>query len=58
MSFSEWRARLRLLEALKRLAAGEPVTQVSLDVGYNSPSAFIARFKRELGATPRRFQLS
>jgi len=58
MSFSEWRARLRLLEALKRLAAGEPVTQVSLDVGYNSPSAFIARFKKELGATPGRFQLS
>ncbi|PWU03178.1 MAG: AraC family transcriptional regulator [Terriglobia bacterium] len=58
MSFSAWRARLRLLEALKRLAAGEPVTRVSLEVGYNSPSAFIARFKRELGATPRRFQLS
>jgi AraC-like DNA-binding protein len=57
MSFSQWRARLRLLEALKRLAAGQPVTRVSLEVGYNSPSAFIARFKKELGATPRRFQL-
>ena len=34
------------------------VTQVSLDVGYNSASAFIARFKKELGATPGRFQLS
>jgi AraC-like DNA-binding protein/quercetin dioxygenase-like cupin family protein len=54
-SFSAWRQRVRLLEALARLGAGEAVTGVALDVGYDSPSAFAAMFKRELGAAPRQY---
>jgi AraC-like DNA-binding protein len=54
-SFSAWRQRVRLLEALARLGAGESVTNVALDVGYDSPSAFTAMFRRELGAAPRRY---
>jgi AraC-like DNA-binding protein len=54
-SFSVWRQRVRLLEALARLGAGESVTNVALDVGYDSPSAFTAMFRRELGAAPRRY---
>ncbi|MFT4121826.1 AraC family transcriptional regulator [Bradyrhizobium sp.] len=54
-SFSAWRQRARLLEALARLGAGEAVTCVALDVGYDSPSAFAAMFKRELGAAPRHY---
>ncbi len=54
-SFSAWRQRVRLLEALARLGAGESVTNVALDVGYESPSAFTAMFRRELGAAPRRY---
>ena len=54
-SFSVWRQRVRLLEALARLGAGEAVTYVALDVGYDSPSAFAAMFKRELGAAPRHY---
>ena len=42
MSFVEWRQHIRLLEALTRLGAGEPVTHVALDLGYESPSAFTA----------------
>ena len=55
MSFGRWRQRARLLHALHRLAEGEPVTSVALDVGYDSTSAFIAMFKRELGTTPGRY---
>ncbi|MGE0419742.1 MAG: helix-turn-helix domain-containing protein [Acetobacteraceae bacterium] len=55
MSFGQWRQQLRLLRALERLAAGEPVTGVALDLGYDSPSAFIAMFRRALGTTPRRY---
>ena len=40
---------------VERLAAGDDVTSVSLDLGYRSPSAFIAMFKRVLGATPGRY---
>lgn len=54
-SFSAWRQRVRLLGALARLGAGEAVTCVALDVGYDSPSAFAAMFKRELGAAPRQY---
>ena len=55
MTFGRWRQRLRLIEALRSLAAGEEVTKVALHVGYNSPSAFIAMFRRELGHTPARY---
>jgi AraC-like DNA-binding protein len=55
MTLGRWRRRLRLVEALRLLAAGEPVTRVALDVGYATPSAFIEAFRRELGRTPGRY---
>ena len=57
MGFREWRQQLRLLKAIERLAGGEDVTSVALDLGYRSPSAFIAMFKRVLGETPGRYML-
>jgi AraC-like DNA-binding protein len=55
MSFAAWRAQVRLLAGLARLAGGEKVTSVALDLGYDSPSAFIAMFRRQLGVTPSRY---
>jgi len=55
MTLGQWRQRLRLLDALKRLAGGEPVTAVAAQVGYASASAFVAMFRRELGVTPSRY---
>jgi AraC-like DNA-binding protein/mannose-6-phosphate isomerase-like protein (cupin superfamily) len=55
LTFGKWRQQLRLLHALRLLAAGRPVTAVALDVGYESASAFIAMFKRALGVTPYRY---
>jgi AraC-like DNA-binding protein/quercetin dioxygenase-like cupin family protein len=55
LTFALWRQQARLLEALVRLAAGVPVTAVALDLGYDSPSAFIAMFRRALGTTPGRY---
>ncbi len=43
------------MAALRKLAAGEPVTAVALDLGYESQSAFIAMFRRALGVTPGRY---
>jgi AraC-like DNA-binding protein len=34
---------------------GRKVSAVASDVGYESPSAFIAMFRRELGSTPRAY---
>lgn len=55
MTFATWRQRVRLLHALSRLASGEPVTTVALDVGYSGPSAFTAMFRRAFGSAPRRY---
>lgn len=52
MSFGEWRQRLRLLLALTALERGEKVSNVALDAGYASASAFIAAFRRNFGVTP------
>ncbi len=55
MSFRAWRQQLRLLRALERLAAGDAVTTVAMDMGYDSPSAFTAMFRRNLGEAPTRY---
>jgi AraC-like DNA-binding protein len=55
MTFRQWQRQARLLAALVRLAEGAQVTTVALDLGYDSPSAFISAFRRALGRTPRRY---
>ena len=56
MSFAEWRRRARLLRALGWIAEGRAILAVALDLGYDSPSAFSAMFRRELGAPPSHFR--
>jgi AraC-like DNA-binding protein len=50
--FGRWRTQLRLAAALPLLAAGAPVSRVAGRVGYDTPSAFVAAFRRETGQTP------
>lgn len=52
LSLTQWRQQLRLAHAVERLAAGEPVTTVALDLGYGSPSGFSSMFRRTLGIPP------
>ena len=55
MSFHQWRQQLRLLQALRLLGRGDPITSVALDVGYGSLSAFVSVFRKTLGVTPGRY---
>jgi len=55
MTLGRWRQRLRFVQALRLLAAGHAVTRVALEVGYQSPSAFVSAFRRQLGTTPGRY---
>jgi AraC-like DNA-binding protein len=55
LGFGKWRQQLRLGHALRLLAAGEPVTTVALDVGYDSISAFISAFRLTFGKTPGQY---
>jgi AraC-like DNA-binding protein/mannose-6-phosphate isomerase-like protein (cupin superfamily) len=54
MSFGMWRQKARLLDSIRLLAEGKPVTDTALDCGYSSVSAFIAAFKGTFGYTPGR----
>ena len=55
LTVGQWRRQCRLLLACERLARGESVLEVALALGYASPSAFSAMFKRELGVPPSLF---
>ena len=51
-SFVGWRQQACLLCAMPRLAAGEPVTSVAIDIGYENPAAFTLMFRRAFGSPP------
>jgi len=55
MTFGRWRQQARLLIALERLAMGERILDVALNLGYDSPSAFAAMFKKHLGVAPSEY---
>ncbi len=55
MSFREWRRQARIQQAIIILSAGSSVTNVALDVGYSSSSAFVAAFHKTLGLSPTRY---
>lgn len=53
-SYPQWRTQARLAQAVRELAEGRSVTQVSTSCGWSSPSAFIDAYRRNLGHTPGR----
>lgn len=52
VAVGDWRRRVRLFHALRLLEDGAPVTQVALDIGYASASAFSQAFARQFGRSP------
>jgi len=55
LSFGRWRQQLHLIVAIRELAAGACVQQVSADLGYESVTAFITMFKKALGKPPAQY---
>jgi AraC-like DNA-binding protein len=55
MGFDEWRTRLRMTRAIGLLADGVSVTATCQRVGYATPSAFVAAFRRLTGTSPGRY---
>ena len=55
MGVAIWRQQARLMHALSLLAAGQSITKVAFEVGYDSPSAFTAMFHRAFGVPPSQF---
>ena len=56
MPFAKWCQQVRIMHAKKELANGCSVSELSLNLGYNSVSAFIKVFKEYVGQTPHQFQ--
>ncbi|MER9294558.1 helix-turn-helix transcriptional regulator [Mesorhizobium sp. M0510] len=55
LSFGRWRQQLHLIVAIRELASGKSVQQVSGDLGYSSVTAFITMFKKALGKPPAKY---
>ena len=56
LSLDTWRQKARLTHAVSCLCSGTTVSETALACGYDSPSAFIAAFRRQFGVTPGRFR--
>lgn len=56
MSFAEWRQQACLAMALQRLVAGASVTEIALDLGYETPASFSTMFRRVLGVPPSQYR--
>jgi AraC-like DNA-binding protein len=56
LSFKTWRQSCRIAAAIPRLQQGTPVQLVAWEVGYDSPSAFAAIFRRVVGTNPAGMQ--
>ena len=55
LTFGAWQRQARLLRALELLGTGLDVGDVAFRLGYESPSAFIAMFRRSFGTTPAKY---
>ena len=55
LHFRQWVQQVHLADAFCRLARGESVARIAAALGYASPSAFSAMFRRILGHTPQHY---
>jgi AraC-like DNA-binding protein len=55
LTFGRWRQQLHLIVAIRELASGASVQQVSADLGYESVTAFITMFRKALGKPPAKY---
>lgn len=55
LAFAAWCRQACLFAAMPRLAAGEAITTIAFDLGYESASAFATMFRRTVGVAPSRY---
>ena len=55
LTLRAWRQQAKLLKALELLADERPVNTVADELGYETPSAFIAVFRNAFGVSPGRY---
>ena len=55
ITYSEWRQRLNIQIAIKHLSLGDSINSIAELLGYESSSAFIYMFKKQMGVSPSQF---
>jgi len=55
MGFSRWKQKLRILKSLELLNTNTPLADIAFELGYESTSAFITGFKKQLGCSPKKY---
>jgi AraC-like DNA-binding protein len=55
MSYQEWRQQWKLIRAIEMLNVEERLSNVALELGFTSDSAFIAFFRGMTGTTPKAY---
>ena len=55
MGFSRWKQKLRILKSLELLTSNAPLANIAHELGYESTSAFITGFKKQLGCSPKKY---
>ena len=55
MTFGQWRRQLDIVLSLQKLSDEIPVQRIAEDLGYESVSAYIHFFKKNLGLPPKKY---
>jgi AraC-like DNA-binding protein len=58
MPLSRWRNQVIMVHAIQLLASDRTITQVSLELGFESVSAFIFSFRKYFGVSPGQYRSS
>jgi AraC-like DNA-binding protein len=56
--FAEWRNHIRVAHGARQLVEGKRVSEVAIESGFSSSSAFVASFRRVVGVTPGRYAVA
>jgi AraC-like DNA-binding protein len=57
LTFGTWRQQFQLVTALRELECGVSIQQIAWSLGYESVTAFITMFKKNLGKPPKKYLL-
>jgi len=57
MGFSKWKQKIRILKSLEMLNEGILLSDIAYELGYESSSAFLTGFKKQLGCSPKKYLL-